>query len=429
MKPYNKKPDQKGFAALFITLLIVSVFLGIALSITLLTVGQQRIERNIAQSNKAYYLAEAGIEDAILRLSKNMKWSSPYILSSGGGTATVEISNLVGGSRTITSTGNIFNRVRKIQVVYAISIDKVSFYYGAQVGDGGMEMGNNSRVKGNVFSNGNVIGIAGKGYIDNTIIVARNGNRIEGLKVGQDASAHTCENSEITGDLTYVSGGSVVNCTAGGFIKNQPNEISPQPLPISESQINNWKTDALSGGILTSDYLLTKAVDFLGPIQIGTKAEPKNLTIDNGARLVVRGTIYVTGTITFDNNAIIELDVNSYGPTSGIIAGDGKIITRNNAILRGSGQEGSYILILSTSSSLDPANPAILIANNAEGAIFYANSGLISLLNGMRAREVTGYKVLINNNAEVEYESGLQNSSFSGGTGGSWIVESWREIE
>jgi hypothetical protein len=424
MRIQNKKfKIQKGFVALYLTILVLALVFGIVVSISLLTLNQQKILRNITRSTQSYYLAEAGIEDALLRLKKKMNFSSPYSFKLGNGTTTVEISDIIGGSRTITSKGNISNTIKKIQVVYAISKQKVSFYYGAQVGAGGLIMGNGSKVLGNVYSNGSV---TGAGTIQNSIIVAGNGNRIEGITVGEDATVFTCKNSIINGNLTYVSGGSVQNCQVKGSISIRPNEIPPRDLPISQSQIDKWKGEAANGGVTTTDISIS-GTKILGPIQIGTSSNPKNLTVQNGATLMVKGTIYVTGNITFSNGSTIKLD-SSYGSLSGVIIADGVITVENNVIISGSGQPGSYVLILSTKS--DTTNPVIDIRNNSAGsAIYYANSGLIYLKNNMVAREVTGYKIQIENNAEIQYESGLEEANFSSGPGGSWEIVSWREIE
>ena len=420
--------EEKGFAAIFITILILVIILGIALSLIVLVLGQELISRNITKSNQSYYLAEAGIEDALLRFAKNLNWSTPYALSLAGGTTTIEISNIIGGSRTITSTGNASNRIRKIQVVYKISTQQISFYYGAQVGDGGMLMGNNSRVEGNIYSNGSVMPAKGgdRGFVADSITVARNGNRIEGLQVGKDAKVHTCKDSNITGVLTYVSGGSLQNCFAGQTINTQPNEIQPIDLPISQGQIDTWKSEAQGGGIISGDYTISGgATQSLGPIKI-----TGNLLVDNNATLNMTGTIWVAGNLRIDNNSTIKLDSDSYYSNSGVIVVDGKIKVRPGVSLRGSGQVGSYFMLLSTNpETTDTVNPAIDIDNTSEGAIFYTTQGLIVLRNRIEAREVTGYKVFLDNNAEIEYESGLENATFTSGPGGSWEVASWKEIE
>jgi len=424
----NQKNNQSGFAAFFIAILVLAVMFGIAISLAFLTLGQQRISGNITKSNQSYFIAEAGIEDILLRLAKKMKWSSPYNLNLGGGAATIEISDAIGGSRTITSTGNFSNRIRKIQIIYKISSQKISFYYGAQIGEGGMLMGNNSRVSGNVYSNGSVIPAKGgdKGFIDETIIVAINGNRIEGLIVGEDAKAHTCKDSTIGGTLTYVSGGSLQNCTAGEFIDTQPNEIPAIPLPIPQSQIDSWKQEAEGGGIIFGDYTISgKVTQNLGPVKI-----TGNLLVDNNTTLNMTGTIWVVGNLGIDNGSTIKLDSNSYSLMSGVIVVDGKIKVRPGTYLRGSGGEGSYLLLLSTNPEVfDTSNPAIEIDNNTDAAIFYTTQGLIVLRNNIKAREVTGYKVFLDNNAEILYESGLEEATFSSGPGGSWEVASWKEIE
>ncbi len=423
------KKNQSGFIVLLFTLIILTVTVGIVLSVSSLTLDQQKISYNIVKSAQAYYTAESGIEDIILRLSKGRQWTTPYTLAVEGGSTSIDVSNAIGGSRTIISNGSVKNRFRKINIVYEVTSSQVSFFYGAQAGDGGIEMGNNSRIKGNVFSNGSVVSTSGTGYIDNSVIVAKNGNRIEGLDVGQDALAYSCVGSTIHRDLTYVPPGTKNNCSVTSSTHTRDQEVDPLDLPISLTQVNEWKSEASINKSL-DNYLLTNgATGSLGPIQIGDVNNPKNLTVTNNARLKITGTIYVTGNVEFSNNVIVELDRNSYGSFSGVIVADGRITAGNNAILRGSGETGSYLLILSTNNSLNPSSPAISVGNNAEGAIFYTTSGLIYLSNNMKAREITGYKIKIDNNVEVQYESGLQNPIFSNGPGGSWKVGNWKEIE
>jgi hypothetical protein len=47
----------------------------------------------------------------------------------------------------------------------------------------------------------------------------------------------------------------------------------------------------------------------------------------------------------------------------------------------------------------------------------------------MKIREATGYKLYLDNNAEIEYEVGLEDTTFSSGPSGGWDVVSWEEIE
>ena len=421
---FKNQISQNGFVALYLVILFLGLALTFGLAFSLFNFGQQKIFQNVFLSAQSYYAAEAGVEDALLRLVKKMTLSAPYTFKVGQATSTVEISEIVGGSRTITATGNSLNRLRKIQVGYSVSTQQISFHYGAQVGEGGMTMGNNAVIKGNVYSNGSVV--SGKGYIEGTVIVAKNGNRIEGLIIQQDAQAHSCKDSQITGTLTYVSGGTIQNCLAGGTIKIQPNEIPTKDLPIPQTQIDKWKSEAEKGGTISGDYTISgKIIQNLGPVKI-----TGNLLVDNNAVLNMTGTIWVVGDLRIDNGATIKLDSNSYGALSGVIVVDGKIKVRPNTYLKGSGQEGSYLLLLSTNPEVsDTTNPAIDVDNNTDAAIFYTNQGLIVVRNQVKARELTGYKIFLDNNAEVAYETGLEEAVFSSGPGGSWKVVSWREVE
>ncbi len=422
--------NQKGFVAIIIIIVVLFVILGIVFVLSLLTLREQKAINNTTASQEAYYLAEAGIEDALLKLRQDPSMpEQTYALNVESGTAQVVLYPEIGQSRVIASTGDSGGRIRKIEVVYELDSSAVSFHYGVQAGEGGIEIGNNARIIGNVFSNGDIVAPGGKGEIDNTVVVANNGNQIVGLTIGEDALAYSCDNCTIGGHLTYVSGGTASGCSAGEGTSIQPEEIQPESLPISQEQIEEWRIKAAAGGVIESDAVYDGVSNFLGPVQIGTPEDPKDLSVFNGANITLKGTVYVTGDINISNNAVVELDPGLYGSLSGILFADGSIIIGNNGVLRGSGLPGSYILVLSTSSSLNAAEPAILISNNAAGDIFYTTSGLAYVKNNVEAREVTGYKILLDNNAEVSYESGLESALFSNGPAGGWVVKSWKEVE
>ena len=420
-----KNNQERGAALILSVTLILAVGLIIGSGLTYLTLTSIASTQNRVKSIQSYYAAEAGIEDSLLRLKNNMQFFSPNTLAVGDSTANIDISEAIGGSRTIISQGNADNRIRKVMVTYIVTTDEVSFYYGVQAGHGGISMGNNSRIEGNVFSNGSILPSGGgTADITDTAIVAINGNKIDSANIGGDAYVHSCKDSNITGTLYYVSGGSVQNCTYGALVNMGPNEIEAENMPISPEQINKWKNEATTGGTISGDYILDGGeTDSLGPIKI-----IGNMLIDNNSILNITGTIYVEGNITLQNNVLIQLD-SSFSSLSGIIISDGKITIQNNADIRGSGLEGSFLMLLSTNNSLDPANPAIDVSNNAEGAIFYASDGVIHLHNNITIREATGYKLALDNNAVIAYQVGLENVNFTSGPGGSWYVENWQEIE
>jgi len=410
------KTKEKGYVITIITFFILIIMLAVGLSMSALVAYSQKVSTALVKSAQSYYAAESGVEDALLRLNDNPQLSATsYTLTVAGASTTVTIPAIVGGSRSIVSEGDLLNRKRKIQVVYSINSTGISFYYGAQVGAGGLQMGNGSVVEGNVFSNGN---IQGSGTIDNDAIVAGNGHYIDDVHVGGNALAYSCLSPAVVeGNLTYVTGGTRT-CTVQGSIATQSSEIPDQPFPISDEQVDIWKSEATQGQVISGNITLSNGqTKTLGPVKI-----VGNLTVDNNAILTMAGTIYVTGNVSISNNGRVTLAA-SYGSLGGVLLADGDINVGNNGIVEGSGQTGSYLLLLSTSSN----GTAISISNNAAGAVFYAGVGGISVSNNTTARELTGYSIDMSNNSVISYESGLQNTFFSSGPGGGWQVDSWEE--
>ncbi len=408
--------NNPGFIAVLATFLVLISLSAVLFNLTELVIAQHLASNNIIRSTQAYFMAESGVEDAILRIRNNMQLPSTYILSLGDNLETsVVVTDPISSSRTITSAGEDSDMFRAVTTVHNLSGDEVNFFFGAQVGNGGLTMDNNSEVQGNVFSNSSIIGT---GRITGEAIVALNGNKIENMIIDGDAYVHTCVNTDVGGTLHDVSGGRV-GCTASST-EELTEEIQPESLPISASQITQWKDDAEAGGTYFGDYNLTEATATIGPLKING-----NLSLDNDVVLTLTGTVWVTGNITLSNNAIIELDRPEYGFNSGVLLADGVIDLSNNVIVRGSGEDGSYIMLLTTNS----ANPALIVSNNAEAGIFYASNGFIEISNNVELREATAYGLHLNNNAVIQYDVGIANMLFSSGPGSGWGVENWQETE
>jgi hypothetical protein len=407
--------NQKGFAALVITLIILALMFLIAMSLTVLIVGQQRIVGNLSKSSQAYFAAEAGIEDALLRLSKGMQKTSPYSFSVENATVEIVISDVIAWARTVTATGNTADRFRKVQVAYELSGLTPGLYYGAQVGDGGLLMDGNCKVIGNVFSNGNANLSHPQSEITETIAIASAGNKLFGQgTVKKDAYVDICEDVGIGGTLFA---NTVSNCSSS-LVEILDPLIELVPLPITDSQIEEWKNAAAAGGTIGS-YSISSGVEEIGPVKIDG-----DLTID-GAELIIEGTVWVTGEITI-RNPLTEVHLAPlYESASGVIIGDGLIKLREGSVSSGSGMPGSYLMYISTSST----NPAISIQQDTEVDVLYSNTGWVKIENYADMRAVYAHGIHVSNTSILEYEIGLENAFFASGPGAGWTVTSWREIE
>ncbi|KPJ73658.1 hypothetical protein AMJ48_00405 [Parcubacteria bacterium DG_74_1] len=413
--------NQKGFVALAVTLLVLAIMFLIAMPLIVLILGQQRIASNLTQSNQAYFAAEAGIEDALLRLKETMQRSSPYSFSVGNATVEIIISDIIAWTRTVTATGNAAGRFRKVQVAYELSGLAPGLHYGAQVGDGGLIMDGNSEVVGNVFSNGSVNLKQPESEILETVVVAGDDNKIYGKgTVWGNAYADICE-GESSGQKITVAGelyaNDVTNCTST-ILSNLDPLIDAVPLPIATSQIEDWENEAADGGA-TGTYSITSGSDSLGPIKIDG-----DLEVD-GAELIITGTIWVTGDITIRNPSTLVHLAPSYESASGVIIGDNLINLQEGSVSSGSGEPGSYLMYISTSA----ANPAITIENATVADILYSNTGWISISQTGNMRSVNAYGINVANNSALIYEIGIESAFFTSGPAGGWMVTSWREIE
>ena len=409
--------NQKGYVVLIVTFFIMIIMLSVALTMSSQIAFEQKTATSAVKSTQAYYAAESGIEDALLILRRNPTLSSAsYTLNVNGATATVAIPIIIGGTRAITSQGNNKSMVRSIQTVYVMDSQGVTFYYGVQAGDGGVVMNNGSRVMGNVFSDGD---ITGSGTIDNNVVISGNFRKIQGVNVGGNVLAYSCLSpTVVTGTLTYVTGGTHTCTVNGGTPTSQDSAIAQQPLPIPDQQITDWKNQFTPAQTIAGDVtLLNNETRSMGPVKIAG-----SLILGNKSTLILTGTIYVQGNITFGTNDVIKLD-SFYGPLGGVLIADGTITTKTDSMFSGSGQEGSYLLLLSTSIS----DSAISLKNNSAGAAFYASAGGIDIPNNVSVLEATGKKLTLGNGAEIQSSYGTVNIFFSSGPAGGWKVVSWTE--
>ena len=239
-----------------------------------------------------------------------------------------------------------------------------------------------------------------------------------------NAYAHQILNSWVKCDAYYKTDPADI---AGTTVKRTkyPNSVDPPPenMPISDGQIADWKAAALENDPIEGDYTVSDDAS-LGPIKI-----TGSLTVDINVHLTLTGTIWVVGDITFGNGSTTSLDT-TYGASSGLIVSDGVINASNGSFFEGSGDPASYIMVLSTNSSLTEPG-AMNIVNNANPVIFYAAHGMATIQNNANLKEVTAYKLKLKQNAWVEYESGLATAKFANGPGGVWKVinKTWQEIK
>jgi len=236
------------------------------------------------------------------------------------------------------------------------------------------------------------------------------------LRVGTvsgTAQAHTVNAVNSTGNIY---------CQVG--VNNNKSCISqPDPVyvafPVSDANIESWKEDASSGGAYTGNYSVGWAGATIGPKKI-----VGNLSVSGGGTLTVTGNLWVTGNLVLNGGGLIKL-ASSYGSNDGVIVVDGTISISGGGHATGSGTTGSYIMLLTNSSSESAAN----VSGGAGAVIVYAPNGTLSISGGASLKEATAKKMSITGGSSITYESGLSDNNFSSGPSGSWSINSWGESE
>lgn len=148
-------------------LVLVFIALGVVLFTVLFIIAGSQVYFQNAQysynAEAAVAVAEAGVDKAIASLNKtggsyNGETETPF----GNGSYSVTITNKDVSSKILQVTGYIPNKANPVSKrTISLQVSQgagISFMYGLQVGEGGIEMGNGARLNGSVYSNGDISG-------------------------------------------------------------------------------------------------------------------------------------------------------------------------------------------------------------------------------------------------------------------------------
>lgn len=253
---------------------------------------------------------------------------------------------------------------------------------------------------------------------------------IDSVGVGQsgsgDAWSHSITSSSVVGTKYCQTTNNSPVCNTS---KADP---TTQAFPISSANINDWKSQAAAGTVINGNYTPATSPVNLGPAEI-----TGNLVTNTGQVINVQGTLWVKGNLILGGGTVIRLDP-SFGTGSGVIVVDGYTTVNQGVDFSGSGQAGSYIMLVSTNdcngtgspsgSACTSSNSAVDLEQNSRNVIVFAENGQIDVSQNAFAQQVTGYKIHLNENASISYESGLANVNFITGPGAGFSINSWKEV-
>jgi hypothetical protein len=437
--PCHRESGQAILIAVFFFLVIsLTIFLGI----TTPTLHQIASTKETFNSRRSLLLAEAALDDVYHRLQKGESVGAVEVVNSAAGIATTTITTTATGKRLV-STANVNNDIRSIQADITLGTG-IAFHYGIQAGDGGLRLNNSSSVTGNIHASGPIIGANGN-WIYGDVVSAGASGVVYGVHATGSAYAHTIgaagETTVIDRNAYYqtVRGSTTV---AGSSYPGTADQATSS-LPISDEQISEWEADAEAGGVLASSEC--DSFDASGNTctissnkTIGPKKVPFNLLIKSSSGiLTVAGPLWVTGNVTAQTGPTIQMAPDLGGQNVPIIAddpsnrpGSGLISIGQSTTFRGSGTPGSFVFMISQNNSGETGGTldAISMNQGASALVAYASHGQITLSQSVSVKEVTAYRIVLTQSANVTYDTGLPSTLFSGGPSGGYSMLDWKEI-
>lgn len=154
-----KKSTSGGYAMLTAVMFFLFATSVIVLGTSSSVLREMQIASNLFKTKASYFTSESGSEDVIYRKKNGIPVSDTETLTLDGYDATTVTTSGASGETVLTSESDRQGYTRKISAVLNQGAG-AGFFYGIQVGAGGLSLENSSSVVGNVYSNGPITGSA-----------------------------------------------------------------------------------------------------------------------------------------------------------------------------------------------------------------------------------------------------------------------------
>lgn len=190
---------NRGAALIIVVFFFITISIAILQSATTGAISELRTYHSLATSKFAYVAAEAGIEDMFYRIINDKNVPSSETITLNGATSTVTVVLISDTEKDIYATGNTNSTYRKLYMKTTKN-KSVPLSNGAQIGEGGITMKQGSKIdglglaKGNVYSDGQIVGVNG-----NEPTITGNAVSSSGIVQDQIASSTTCTSDETVG--------------------------------------------------------------------------------------------------------------------------------------------------------------------------------------------------------------------------------------
>lgn len=466
---------QAGQAAILIIFVIGMVSLLIGMSLSKTGFQESMMGRSIADSIRAFYAANSGIEDAIYRIQMGYSEEDNYTLNVGEGSAKVTIKTISASEeddvvevteREIISVGRYGNFIRRIRVTAQNTVIAPDFTRFIQAGDGGIEIGQRVKITSsgadevNIYSKSFVRGRdnGSESSCDNPVSTTNIDGNV--FAVGSIERLSNGKGPCITGNA-YA--GNLYECRifGQGFSNSEDSFDCPyepcdpgidpdckvpdeRPLPdIGVSYIEDHLTEhaetVWSGNCEIGGSFDCSTVSEDGTPTIGNIIIQGDLETRSNSALYLSGPVWVRGDVTLESNQTISLDPANEEDTSLIILADGRITADANTHF--TSDDNKFLLMASKYVNGTLSNPeticegaagnAVTINPNVQSILFYAINGcayVAPTASQAFLGAILAQGVIIDNNVQMIYDPALKDAEFFLNENGGWQILSFTEM-
>ncbi|AKM78811.1 MAG: protein of unknown function with transmembrane region [Candidatus Beckwithbacteria bacterium GW2011_GWC1_49_16] len=428
--------------------------LGVLLAVAFSRLAPQAVVRQqaLADSSKAYFAAQSGIEELMLRLRSHHNfgdsWEMVYQLDNGAVFYATISGNL--STKIATSTGMFKTYVRKLEVQVAESDSKTSFLFAVQSGEGGFELERNTVIRGiggaagNVYTNGDILGenktsgTSGSKILGQAWAVGKvsglTGDTSGGVYIQSDAAANELVRCGIGGNALAPAAPGPGCEFEGDFTVAAP----PEALSIESVDTEFWKQQAVQSSLWPGNCVIQSGggvEDCSGADKrLGSVKIEGDLVVNSNSSFTLTGPVWVEGDLTINSNVDVYVD-DALGSEGVVVVIDypanqfsrGKVVVASNVDFFQTSEGGPAVLVTTNTEESCSGVPAVTAASNTTSVVFSAPSGCVFFESNSFVRGVLANAVHLSSNSVIEYDPRLAAVILTTGLGG-WQVIGFTEL-
>jgi len=407
-------------------------------------------QKALTDSDKAYYAAQSGIEELMIRLRSHHNFGNEWTMTDELENGAVLHATISGdlSVKIATVTGTFEDYTRRIEIQLASSSSKTSFLFAVQSGTGGFELEKNTEIKGkdgaagNIYSNGDILGENRSGGTSGSKVFGDVWavGKISGLDGDGSGGVYVTGNVEVGDAVRCRVLGDVIapvppaNCPYNGeYIVSE----APEPASVETIDIGFWKQQAEQSSVWVGDCVVGgKSGDCSVPDgKLGSIKIEGDLIVEPGSDFTLTGPVWVEGDVTINSNSEVYVD-EALGSEGVVVVVDypsdtfarGKIETASNVAFYQTSVGGPAVFVSTNTEDNCAAVPAIRVASNTATVVFSAPEGCVYFEANSFVRGVLAKVVHLSNNSSIEYDPRLATVILKTGLGG-WAVTGYREVE